>query len=110
MIVVDPPGRIQQENVGGKVIKFVQIRVLDSSGVRHFPPESLPPLAHQSTREGLGKGEIRLILDDDEKVVGYWEGTYSETKRKPIVRPTYASAIGFARLVSLQKAELSRSN
>jgi hypothetical protein len=98
MIVVDPPGNIRQENIAGLPVRFAEVKVLDSSGVRHFSPETLPPLAHQTARDGLGKGMIRLILDEAEHVVGYWEGPYSEVRRKPIVRPTYTQTIGFGRL------------
>lgn len=100
MIVVDSPGNFHQENVAGIPVRFVEVKVLDSSGIRHFPPETLPPLAHQSVRDGLGKGMIRLILDEDGHVAGYWEGLYSEARRKPIVRPTYTKTIGFGRILS----------
>ena len=99
MIVVDPPGDIRTENIAEQPVRFVEVKVLDSSGVKHFPPESLPPQAHQETRDGLGKGFVRLILGEHDNVIGYWEGVYSETKRKPIVRPTYTSVIGFGRLL-----------
>lgn len=99
MIVAQCPGSTQQEIIGDNQIRFVDVYVIDSSAVRHFPPESFPPCAHHFVRDGLGKGTIRLILDDDDKVVGYWEGPYSEARHKPIVRPTYTNVLGFARLV-----------
>lgn len=95
MFVAQRPGAV--EMINGK--KFVPITVLDSSSVTHFPPETLPPHTHQRARDGLGKGVIRLLLDADNKPIGYWEGTYSAERKKQISEPTLSNNIGFGRLV-----------
>jgi hypothetical protein len=95
MFVVDKPEKI--ETIGSN--KFVSIQVLDSSSVVHFAPETLPPNTHQSVRDGLGKGVVRLLLDGDSKPIGYWEGSFSGEKHKAIDQPTLSDNIGFGRLV-----------
>ena len=98
MIVINPPGNIVTETFAGRIIKYVKVYVLDSSSVEHFPPQLLPPLAHQNQRDGLGKGYVRLIIDNQNKVIGYWEGTFSHEKNKVIKGPTFVNKISFARL------------
>jgi hypothetical protein len=100
MIVINPPGKPITENFQGMVIKYVEVYVLDSSAVEHFPPQLLPPLANQNQRDGVGKGMIRLILDDQNNVIGFWEGTFSREKNARIKGPSYTNRIGFARLIS----------
>lgn len=100
MIVIDPPGEISQETIDGEPVRYVSVYVMDSSTVKHFPPESLPPLAHQDQRDGLGKGMIRLILDNGDRAIGYWEGTYWGEGNKDITHPKYSSMIRFGRLVA----------
>ena len=102
MIVVDPPQKIRTEIVRGSPVHFVDVYVIDSSSVEHFSPQVLPPLMHQQYRSGIGKGNIRLVIDQNSNVIGYWEGTFSHEKNRAILGPTYTDKIGFARLISLQ--------
>lgn len=97
MIVLDQPSQIREENG----YRYIEIPVIDSSSVYHFAPEQLPPNAHQSHRDGLGKGSIRLILSTDDNPIGYWAGTYWGEGSKPVMNPTYSKMIRFARMVSL---------
>ncbi len=99
MFVIDKPERI--ETIDGQ--KLVSINVLDSSSVVHFPPEQLPPNTHQDRRDGIGKGVVRLMLDGNNKPVGYWEGTFSGERKKQIDKPTLSDNIGFGRLVDTIK-------
>lgn len=99
MFVVDKPDRV--DTIEGK--KFLSINVLDCSSVTHFPPETLPPYTHQTVRDGIGKGVIRLLLDADNKPIGYWEGTYSAERKKQINEPALSDNIGLARLVDTIK-------
>ncbi|MCX7005751.1 MAG: hypothetical protein NTY53_00575 [Kiritimatiellaeota bacterium] len=97
-IVVEPPGAPQVETVSGKPERFVSVRVLDSSSVKHFAPEVFPPLAHQAERNGLGFGNIKLWLDDHDHVIGYWEGTWWGEGKKEMRRPSHGVALGFGRV------------
>jgi len=99
MMVEDAPAEPVREMHGGALIRYVSIPVIDSSSVWHFKPELFPPKAGQTSRNGLGKGYIRIILDDGDAPVGYWEGTYSLKHKKEIKGPTYTRAISFARAV-----------
>jgi len=103
MIVVDPPKRVERTRVGNAMISYVPVYVIDSSSVDHFPPESLPPLAHQSHRDGVGMGVIRIVVDNHDHAIGYWEGTFWGEGNKAITKPKYADMIRFARLVPLHK-------
>jgi hypothetical protein len=103
MIVAETPGALATEKVGDKTVHFVPIKVLDCSSVSHFTPETLPPHVQQEHRDGLGKGIVRLIVDDDSKLIGYWEGTFSNVSQKEIKHPTYTDKIGLARLVPLER-------
>ena len=87
------------EEVQVEKFRYVTVSVIDSSSVKHFPPETLPPKAGQTTRDGVGKGNIRLILNSADAVVGYWEGTYSGEHNREIKRPTYSDLIGMARVI-----------
>ncbi len=101
MIVAETPRAFESCYLtGGGLVRYAPIEVIDSSSVRHFPPEELPPLAHQTQRDGVGKGYVRIIVDDRDQPIGYWEGTYWGEGEKPINRPTMTDAIGFARMVS----------
>lgn len=95
MFVVDAPAPI--EVTEGK--RYVSILVLDCSSVTHFAPETLPPNTHQTVRNGLGRGSIRLLLDENDNPIGYWEGNYSAEKDRQILKPSLSDNIGFARLV-----------
>jgi hypothetical protein len=99
MIVVDPPKKFERATVGGAVISYIPVYVIDSSSVDHFPPESLPPLAHQSHRDGVGMGVVRIIVDDQGRAIAYWEGTYWGEGNKNITKPKYADMIRFGRPV-----------
>jgi hypothetical protein len=101
MIVAEQPGAAEFDTVGDQKIRFVAVKVLDCSSVTHFTPETLPPHAQQQQRDGLGKGVVRLILDENSQPIGYWEGTFSNVSQKEIKHPTYTKDIGFARLEPL---------
>jgi hypothetical protein len=103
LIVAGSPSGIKVSNVGGEVVRYVEIPAIDSSSVWHFPPEQLPPLAHQQHRNGVGKGTVRLVLDPADNIIGYWEGTYWGEGGREITHPTYTDMIGLARLVPLQQ-------
>ncbi|MBS1954696.1 MAG: hypothetical protein JST89_10945 [Cyanobacteria bacterium SZAS-4] len=100
-IVAAPPGEVEEATVNEKQIRFVSIKVIDSSSVDHFAPDTLPPNAGQKHRDGLGEGFVRIIVDADNHPIGYWEGTYWNEGDKPIKGPSYTPTIGFARLISL---------
>jgi hypothetical protein len=97
MIVVKQPDKTETKNFHGRLIKYAEVCVLDSSSVEHFPPQSLPPLLHQQYRNGIGKGMIRLMLDNDDRVIGFWEGSFSHERGTAILGPSYTEDIGFAR-------------
>jgi hypothetical protein len=99
MFVLDPPGPVTEETIDGTPIRFVAVRVLDSSSVYHFQPEKLPPLAGQLHRDGLGIGYVRLILNDQNRAVGYWEGTYWGEGGKALKKPSFTDLLGFGRLL-----------
>lgn len=99
MIASDRPGSVQQANG----YRFIEIPVMDSSSVYHFPPERLPPNAHQEHRNGLGTGHIRVILSDSDQPIGYWEGSYWGEGEKQISGPTLSNLVRFARMVPLQQ-------
>jgi len=103
MIVEAPATRPESMHRRDEVIRYVSVPVIDSSSVDHFPPEELPPRAHQLHRDGLGRGSIRLILNDEGQVVGYWEGTYWGEGDKKITRPSYTDSVSFARLMHIRK-------
>jgi hypothetical protein len=99
MIVAERPGPPEQTVVDGKTLTYVSIRVIDSSSVVHFAPETLPPFAGLKHRDGLGEGYVRLVLDGDGRPVERWEGTYSEGKRRDITHPSPSPIISFGRVV-----------
>lgn len=99
MIVAKRPEAVSEDTVHRRRIRFVSIPVIDSSSVDHFKPEKLPPRAGQTHRNGLGKGDVRIILDSQGNAIGYWEGTYWGEGGKQIHHPTLTDEIGFARLV-----------
>jgi hypothetical protein len=103
MMVLASPGHIKEETVAGEKIRFIGIPVIDSSSVSHFPPETLPPLTHQSRRDGVGKGTIRLVLDSSNKPIAYWEGTYWGEGEKSITKPTNSNIIYFARIIGFKQ-------
>jgi len=109
MIVARRPNQPANENFHGQNIRYTEIYVIDSSSIEHFPPQTLPPLAHQNYRDGIGKGMIRLMLNNNNNVIGFWEGLYSHEKNKIIAGPTYTNNVGFGRLISLIDAP-SRNN
>lgn len=101
MIVAGKAGNIQQE----RGFRYVEIPVVDSSSVYHFKPETLPPLASQSHRNGLGCGSVRLVLSEDNTAIGYWEGSYWGEGNKPVDGPTFSKVIHFARLIPLAETD-----
>lgn len=103
MIVVDPPQGVFEETVDGSAIRFAPVLVLDSSSVYHFKPEELPPNAQQDHRDGVAKGVIRLILDQDDNPIGYWEGTYWGEGQTQITSPTYSNEIFSGRMIPLEE-------
>lgn len=100
MMVRDRPEEPAEERIEGKVCRLISIPVIDSSSVRHFAPETLPPNARQSQRDGLGKGTVRILLNGENKAIGYWEGTFWGEGQKEIHHPTKSGNIFFARMVS----------
>jgi cell wall-associated NlpC family hydrolase len=102
MMVYGEPGAVQQESINGETIRFVNVPVIDASSVYHFPPEQLPPLAHQQHRDGLGMGCVRILISPSGEPIGYWEGSYWGEGGKPIKEPHMSSEIGFARMVHLR--------
>lgn len=99
-IVVDKRGPIEEIQISGKTYKYQSVYVIDSSSVKHFQPEQLPPLSSMSHRDGVGKGVVRIILDQSNRPIGYWEGTYWYEGGKEIRNPTLTESIAFARLVA----------
>ncbi len=97
-IVAASPAAAETASTGDKQVRFVSIKVIDSSSVDHFAPDILPPNAGQQHRDGLGEGYIRIIVDADYNPIGYWEGTYWNEGNKPISGPSFSPVIGFARL------------
>jgi hypothetical protein len=102
-IVEEPPEQIKTERVGGETIRYAVIPVIDSSSVNHFPPEQLPPHAGQSHRDGVGRGCVRLLVDNDNHPVGYWEGTFWNEGGKVIEHPTLTPEIGCARPLGMRE-------
>lgn len=102
MIVAAQPGQPQREVLDGQPVTYVSVPVIDSSSVYHFPPERLPPNAHQDHRNGLGLGNVRIILSTAGDAIGYWEGTYWGEGQKPVEGPKLSSEVRFARMVSMQ--------
>ncbi len=99
-IVIDKQGTIQETEINGKTYRYQSINVIDSSSVKHFQPELLPPLSSMPHRDGIGKGVVRIILDQSNRPIGYWEGTYWYEGGKEIRKPTLTESIAFARLVA----------
>lgn len=99
-IVIDRQGPVEEIDIDGKIIRYQSINVIDSSSVKHFQPEQLPPLSMMPHRDGVGKGVVRIILDDANRPIGYWEGTYWYEGNKEIRKPTFTESIAFARLVA----------
>jgi cell wall-associated NlpC family hydrolase len=102
MIVASSPGQIASTQTESGTLRYIEIPVIDSSSVKHFPPEELPPLAHQDHRDGVGKGRVRLILDDSNRPIGYWEGTFWGEGGKEIRKPTMTEKVLCVRLVGLK--------
>ncbi|MCC7531480.1 MAG: hypothetical protein IT342_23455 [Candidatus Melainabacteria bacterium] len=99
-IVIDRQGPVEEIEINGSIIRYQSINVIDSSSVKHFQPEQLPPLSATPHRDGVGKGVVRIILDDANRPIGYWEGTYWYEGNKEIRKPTFTESIAFARLVA----------
>jgi hypothetical protein len=99
LLVAQPPTGPHEATVDGKKFRYVSVPALDSSSVKHFPPETYPPHAGQTARNGLGYGTVRLLLDDHDRPSGYWEGTWWGEGQTPIRRPTRTPILGFGRLV-----------
>jgi hypothetical protein len=102
MIVLEPPGPGKEEVVEGSSIHLVGVHVIDSSSVYHFKPEEFPPLARQRHRDGLGKGYVRLVVNQEDRPIGYWEGTYWGEGDKNVTKPSFSRMIGFGRLVPMR--------
>lgn len=107
MIVSAAPGAVQDELIGGQNIRYISVAVIDSSSVKHFAPEQLPAKANQTQRDGLGMGTVRIILDaqNNDKPIGYWEGTYWGEGQKEIRKPTISNDVSFGRLVGFRESE-----
>lgn len=102
MMVSGSPGQSRTETIGGQSITYVPVPVIDSSSVSHFPPESLPPKSNQKSRDGVGMGQVRVVIDGQGKAVGYWEGTYWGEGQKEIHNPTMSDNVSFARIVGFR--------
>ena len=102
MIVAEPATKIETSTIENATIKYAEIPVIDSSSVDHFEPAQLPPHALQKHRDGVGKGCVRLILDQSNHPIGYWEGSYWNEGGKEIRHPTMTDHIGCARLMAEQ--------
>jgi len=110
-IVIEPPDQqlveasVKETGADGveaeSTVQCVNLHVLDSSAVYHFPAEELPPRARpvQKHRDGLGKGYIRLVLDSGGAPVRYWEGLYQGDVKKEIKAPSISADIHFGRLI-----------
>lgn len=101
MMVAGLPEKPQRELIDGRPVLYVSVPVIDSSSVYHFPPERLPPNAHQENRNGLGVGNVRIVLSESGDAIGYWEGTYWGEGQKPVEGPKLSPDVRFARMVSL---------
>ncbi|MBY0547587.1 MAG: DJ-1/PfpI family protein [Candidatus Obscuribacterales bacterium] len=101
MIADGKPGPVKQ--IDG--YRVVDVPVIDSSSVYHFPVETLPPKAGQNHRDGLGKGCVRILLSTDDEPIGYWEGTYWGEGDRAINKPTRSDLVRFARMVHLEDQE-----
>lgn len=99
-IVIDRPGAVEETQINGQTYRYQSINVIDSSSVKHFQPEILPPLSSMPHRDGIGKGVVRILLDDTNRPIGYWEGTYWYEGNKDIRKPTLTNSIAFARMVA----------
>lgn len=89
-------------SIGERKLKYLAVNVIDSSSVKHFQPEILPPLTMMPHRDGIGKGTVRIILDEQNRPIGYWEGTYWYEGSKDILKPTFTESISFARVVNTE--------
>lgn len=98
MMVLRKPNGVQQRNN----LRYIEVQVIDSSSVYHFPPEYLPPHASMEHRNGLGIGSIRIILSQNDQPIGYWEGTYWGEGDKPVRGPTQSNMIRFGRMVPME--------
>jgi hypothetical protein len=107
MIVYGAPGAAQDELIAGQTIRYISVAVIDSSSVKHFAPEQLPAKANQTQRDGLGIGKVRIILDaqNNDRPIGYWEGTFWGEGQKEILRPTLSNNVSFGRLVGFRESE-----
>lgn len=99
-VVIGKQGPIEETQIAGQNFRYQSINVIDSSSVKHFQPELLPPLSSMSHRDGIGKGVVRIILDPSNRPIGYWEGTYWYEGAKEIRKPTLTDSIAFARIVA----------
>lgn len=96
MLVVEPPGPAEERDG----MRFINVLVLDCSSVIHFQPEIFP--RSMTARDGIGKGVVRLLVSENDEPIGYWEGTFSNEKCKPINRPTLTDSVAFARPVPIE--------
>jgi hypothetical protein len=101
MIVAERPGPTHRIAVNDHEIQYISVKVIDSSSVYHFPPELLPPRAHQKYRDGLGIGFVRILVSDDGQPEGYWEGSFRGERNRSINGPTASTNVRFARMVPL---------
>lgn len=99
MIVDGSPTPAHNEIIDGKNYNVIEVPVIDASSVEHLN-DKLPPKTHQQHRDGIGEGDIRLIVDGNDVPIGYMEGTYSHESNKPIKDPTIAADIAMGRVKS----------
>jgi hypothetical protein len=100
MIVAAPPSKAFYDTSTDQTYRYVSVPVIDSSSVDHFQPEELPPHAMAQHRDGIGKGCVRVLIDEEDRPIGYWEGTYWNEGSKPIQHASIAPVIACARLIA----------
>jgi hypothetical protein len=100
MLVMGRPSGLKQE----RGFRYIEVPVVDSSTTYHFAPEQLPPKAHQTHRNGLGLGLIRIILSEADAPIGYWAGTYWGEGKEQVNNPTLSKVVRFARMMPNEKS------
>ncbi len=97
MMVADLPGAAQQDGA----MRYVRVRVIDSSTTYHFPLEELPPHAHLDHRDGLGIGYVRVYLSSKDEPIGYWAGAYWGGGDSQVTAPKFSRFVRFGRMVPM---------
>lgn len=85
MIIAAPPSAVTLETIDGSGVRSADVSVFDSSPTSHFEPETLPPLAQQPRRDGVGKAHIKLLLNGRDQMIGVWFS--------PTTEPAYLGSV-----------------